>query len=477
MTTSSKPAALSAESSAAVSTEAIAAAVDSLWRLFESRRTVELDWRQEQLRGVRAFFEENSDRIVAALSDDLGKPPFEAFSSDVGAVCAEVTLLLRRLPKLMRPRKVPTPALNQPATSWVYPEPVGPVLILPAWNYPFGLAFLPAVGALAAGNPVVLKPSEMTPRSAEVMAEYLTRYVDAEAVKVFEGGPDRAQALLEQNFGHIHFTGSAPVGRLIMAAAAKNLTPVTLELGGKNPAYVHASANLEVAARRILWGRMMNAGQVCLSPDYVLVDRAVSGKFLDAVTRAAIEFYGQDPRSNPDFARIVNLRHFDRIVSLMDGAGDVLVGGETDREARYIAPTVLTNVDDGHAIMHEEIFGPVLPVRKVSGLDEAITFMRGHPSPLAVYVFAHDKAAAERVLAETTSGSAVVNHVFTHAFNPHLPFGGVGDSGMGRYTGLSSFDCFSNMKAVMKTGSFPDISALYPPYSNWKLKLVRRILK
>jgi aldehyde dehydrogenase (NAD+) len=460
-----------------VDANAIAAEVDALWDVYRSSRTVDLKWRTAQLHGVRSFLNTHRDQIQSALAADLGKPEFEAYAADIAAVLSEASLLIGQLPKLIRPRKVPTPMLNRPATSWIYPEPVGPVLLLPAWNYPFGLALLPLLGALAAGNPVALKPSELAPRSAELIAETLTRYVDPESVKVFEGGPNCAQALLQQKFGHIHYTGSASVGRLVMTAAAAHLTPVTLELGGKNPAYVHSSADVDVAAKRIFWGRMMNAGQVCLSPDYVLVDREVQNQFLDAVKRAGAKFYGPDPQLSRDFARIVNDRHFDRICALIDGAGDIVLGGQTDRSTRYVAPTVIVNVDDQHPIMREEIFGPVLPVRTVSGPDEAIEYIRTLPTPLATYVFANDPAASERVLGQTTAGSAVVNHVFVHGFNPHLPFGGVGESGMGRYTGLSSFECFSNMKSVMKTKSFPDVSALFPPYRSWKLALVRRLLK
>lgn len=462
---------------AVVNQDTIAHEVNELWNSFHSNRTVDLRWRRDQLQGVRTFLKQNREQILSALQSDLGKPAFEAYAADIGAVLAEAQLLSDRLPKLMQPRKVPTPLLNMPATSWIYPEPVGPALVLPAWNYPFGLALLPVIGALAAGNPVALKPSEMAPQSAELLVEELPRHLDGESVRVFSGGPECAQALLQQNFGHIHYTGSAAIGRLVMSAAAEHLTPVTLELGGKNPAYVHSSANIAVAARRILWGRMMNAGQVCLSPDYVLVDSAVESQFLDAIEQAARSMYGPDPRTSKDFARIVNDRHFDRISALMQGAGDIVFGGETHRSTRYIAPTVLSHVDDGHPIMREEIFGPVLPVRSVSNLSDAIEFVRTLPTPLAFYVFADDKNAAERAVAETSSGSAVVNHVFVHGFNHNLPFGGVGNSGMGRYTGLSSFDCFSNMKSVMKTHSFPDIAALFPPYRGWKLRLVSRILK
>jgi aldehyde dehydrogenase (NAD+) len=455
----------------------LASEVDDLWEVFESGRTRPLEWRLSQLDGVGAFLREHSDEIVAATRSDMGKPVFEAFAADVGGVLSELAIVRKHLPRAMAPRRVRTPLRSQPARSALHAEPWGAVLLLPAWNYPIGLSILPLIGALAGGNTVALKPSEVAPASAKLVSARLPDYVDVEAVRVFEGGADVAEELLRHRFAHIHYTGSAAVGRRVMRAAAEHLTPVTLELGGKNPAYVHRDTNLEIAARRIFWGRCFNAGQTCISPDYVLVDEDVADDLVDAMVSWARGAYGDDPRRSPDLARIVDDRHFRRLERLLDGPIDVVFGGRLDAGERYVAPTIVRNVPDDHPLMQDEIFGPILPVVTVAGPEEAIAQIRRRAQPLTMYVFAHDPDVARAVIDETSAGSVVVNQMFTQAANPVLPFGGVGESGMGAYTGIHSFECFSHLKPVARSPIHPDIPIMYPPYRKWKRALIERLMR
>jgi aldehyde dehydrogenase (NAD+) len=434
-----------------------------------------LRWRREQLDGLIGFLSDCERPILQALSDDLGKPSFEGFASDVGGVLAEVKTIRRLMPRQMRPRKVRTPLMSQPASSYLYPEPLGAVLVMPAWNYPVGLAVLPTAGALAAGNTVAVKTSEVAPASAQVLAEHLPRFVDPEGLTVFSGGPEVARELLRHRFGHIHYTGNSRIGREVMAAAARHLTPVTLELGGKNPAYVHRDADLATSARRIMWGRLFNAGQTCVSPDYVLVDREVEQPLIEQMARWVRATYGPAPQRSSDLARIINDRHFNRITGLLKGAGEVIVGGDFDAAARYIAPTILRNVADDHPLMQDEIFGPIISVTAVAGPEEAARRIAARPQPLSMYIFTRDNAVTELLVSRTSAGSVLVNHVFVHAFNSELPFGGVGESGMGTYTGKHSFDCFTHWKPVMRSRFRPDPPLLYPPYTRWKNALVHRV--
>ena len=456
------------------------AGVAALWKTFRSGATVPLAWRVEQLDGIARFLRTCESEILGAVRADLGKPDFEAYASDVGGVLAEVKLLRRRLPELARPRRIRTPLRAQPAATALYPEPWGVVLVLSAWNYPFGLAMLALAGAVSAGNAVALKPSEVAPTSAALLAARLPEFVDNDAIKVFDGGADVAEELLRHRFGHIHYTGSAGVARSVMSAAAAHLTPVTLELGGKNPAYVHPDTDLEIAARRIFWGRLFNAGQTCVSPDYVLVDRRVERPLVEAMIAWARSAYGPDPGRSPDFARIVDRRHFDRLAGLLDavvGPAEIVYGGDRDAADLYIGPTIVRGVRDDHPLMRDEIFGPILPVIAVDGPDDAIDRINDRPQPLSMYVFTADEQVADAFVARTSAGSVVVNQMFTQALNPALPFGGVGESGMGHYTGTDSFECFSHMKPVVKSPIRPDVPLLYPPYAPWKRWLVRRLLR
>ena len=448
--------------------------VTELRRTFEAGKTRPHDWRRGQLLRFKAMIEENETAIFDALHADLGRASAETRMVETGTVLTEIGHALSQLKKWMRPKKVSTPLTNQPGRSWIVPEPLGVVLIMAPWNYPFYLVCMPLIGAIAAGNCAVLKPSEISANTSALLARLIPSYLDPEAVRVVEGGVETATALLAERFDHIFFTGSAGVGKAVMSAAARHLTPVTLELGGKSPCIVTQDCDLEVAARRVAWGKFLNAGQTCVAPDYVLVDETVADRFVDALKAAVKRFYGDDPKASPDYPRIISDRHFERIGGLI-ADGHVEIGGQTDPASRYIAPTVLTQVDPDSAVMSQEIFGPVLPVIPCASLDDAIDFINRRPRPLALYLFSTDSGARERVLAETSSGGVCVNDVVMHLTVPDLPFGGVGRSGMGASHGRASFDGFSHAKSVLAKSERFDVPVRYPPYSrlkSWLLKLL-----
>jgi aldehyde dehydrogenase (NAD+) len=442
---------------------------------FETGRTRPVEWRREQLRRMNAMLVEREGDLLDALAADLGKPRIEAWATDVGIVINEVEHALRHLAGWMKPERVWTPLAQRPGRATVHREPVGVALVIAPWNYPVHLLLLPMVGALAAGNCVVGKPSEVTAHTSATLARIVPEYLDREAVAVVEGGVPETQALLGECFDHIFYTGNGRVGRVVMEAAAKHLTPVTLELGGKSPAIVDEHVNLDVAARRIAFGKFLNAGQTCVAPDYVLVARGREDELISGIGGAIRDFYGADPARSPDYARIVNDAHFQRLEQLLDG-GAAAVGGETNAAQRYIAPTVLRDVPPDSPVMAEEIFGPILPVLPVADVDEAIRFVNDRDRPLALYLFSESQEVQGRVLAETTSGGGCVNTTVMHVAVPELPFGGVGASGMGAYHGKESFDVFSHKKSVLTKPTRPDPKIGYPPYTRLKERLIRRFL-
>ena len=438
----------------------------------------DIEARRTQLQQLRRMLVEQEGPILAALATDLRKPPMEAYTAEVGVALSEIDHALKNLDKWCAPERVKVALTFKPGSAEIIPEPLGVVLIIAPWNYPMQLLLAPLVPALAAGNTVVLKPSEVAPATASVMAQYIPHYLDERVVQVVTGGVVETTALLEETFDHIFYTGNGTVGRIVMTAAAKHLTPVTLELGGKSPVIVAADADIDVAARRIAWGKFINAGQTCVAPDYVLVDASVEDKLMGALLRAVHDFYGDDPKSSPDYARIVNERHWDRLTALLDAGGfDATVcGGHGDRANRYLPPTVLAGVKPDAAVMQEEIFGPILPVIAVGDVDEAIRIVNDGDKPLALYVFSSSDAIVDRVLSRTTAGGVLVNHTVLHVGVTELPFGGVGPSGMGAYHAKAGFDTFSHRKSVLRKPTKPDPSILYPPYKGWKYKLVRRFM-
>jgi aldehyde dehydrogenase (NAD+) len=440
---------------------------------FDSGRTRPLSWRRAQLDGMRKLLEDNSEQLLAALAADLGKPAAEGWVTDIGFTIGEIKLLQKNLRKWTRPERVSTPIVALPGSSHRVAEPLGVVAIISPWNYPIQLLLSPAAGAIAAGNSVVLKPSEIAPHTSTVITELIQRYLDPDAVHVIEGGVAETTELLAQRFDHIFYTGNGRIGRVVMEAAAKHLTPVTLELGGKSPTIVDATANLRVAARRIAWGKFLNAGQTCIAPDYLLVDKKVAPAFIGELRAAIKEFYGDDPKQSGDYARIVNGHHFNRLASMLE-SGSVVIGGETDANTKYIAPTVLADVNVSAPVMQDEIFGPILPMVEIDNVAEAIAFINSKPHPLALYVFSEDDRAIDAVIERTTAGGVTVNGTILHISNPNLPFGGVGESGMGAYHGKSSIDIFQHRKPVLRKSTKVDPSIAYPPYTEKKMKLIRK---
>ncbi len=443
---------------------------------FDSGRCRPLEYRQLQLAGLARFLEEREREILKALSADLGKPPLEAFAAEVAFLLGEIATVRKKLAAWARPERVATPLFAWPGKARILREPLGVVLIIAPWNYPVQLALGPLIGALAAGNCALVKPSEVAPATSRLLAELLPKYVDEACVQVVEGGVPETTALLAERFDHIFYTGNGTVGRIVLEAAAKHLTPTTLELGGKSPCLVDASADLDIAARRIVWGKFFNAGQTCVAPDHVLVHESVEEALLARMQEVVRDFYGADPRQSPDYGRIVSARHLDRLLKLLPGSGTIATGGEADAEDRYLAPTILRDVPASAPVMEEEIFGPILPVLRMASMDEAIAFVKARPKPLALYLFTSDPMVQQRVLERTSSGGVLVNHTTIHEVVPSLPFGGVGASGMGAYHGKASFETFSHRKSVLIKSTWFDLPLLYPPYSEKKKKWLKRIL-
>jgi aldehyde dehydrogenase (NAD+) len=440
---------------------------------FASGRTKSYEWRVKQLEALRKMLVDREDEILDALHVDVGKPRLEAWIAEVSYMVKEVDHTRKHLADWMRPERTGTPLVIQPGRSEVRKEPLGVCLVIAPWNYPFQLAMAPLLGALSAGNCVLLKPSEVAPHTSALLARLIPQYLDADAVAVVEGGVAETTALLEQKFDHIFYTGNGHVARIIMTAAAKHLTPVVLELGGKSPCIVDKDVDLDVVARRIAWGKFYNAGQTCIAPDYVLVHEAVREPFFDKIRASLREFYGEDPQKSPDYGRIVNGRHHQRLARLLPGSGEPVTRVELDEADRYFSPTVLRDVPTDSAVMADEIFGPILPVLSYREADEVVSFVNERPKPLALYVFSENAAFQSKMLDGTSSGGATVNHVWLHFGVPGLPFGGVGESGMGAYHGQYSFDTFTHRKAVLQKPLKLDPPIMYPPYDGLKAKLLK----
>ncbi|MEU9114967.1 aldehyde dehydrogenase family protein [Streptomyces sp. NPDC048483] len=415
---------------------------------FDSGRTKPLAWRLGRLSALRALLTEQSDVLLAALHADLGKGPTEAYRTEIGFTLNELDHTVRHLEEWLRPKPTAVPETFRPADARVVRDPLGVVLIIAPWNYPLQLALAPLVGALAAGNTAVVKPSELAPATSAALARLLPRYLGRDAVAVVEGAVPETTALLEQRFDHIFYTGNGTVGRIVMTAAAQHLTPVTLELGGKSPVVVEPGADLTATAQRIVRGKFLNAGQTCVAPDYVLAIGDTAAELEAQLALAVRAAYGDDPAADPEYGRIVNERHFDRLTALL-GSGRVVTGGDHDRAGRYLAPTVLADVSPEAPVMQEEIFGPILPIITVPDLDGALAFINERDKPLALYAFTGSERTKQRLTEETSSGALTFGLPVSHLAVPELPFGGVGESGMGRYHGEYSIDTFSHTKAIL----------------------------
>lgn len=445
-------------------------------RFFSSGNTFPLASRLDSLRRLRGAIESHEAELLAALRADLGKPEFEAFVSEIGFIYEDLRYVEKNLKRWMRPEKFWSPLTTFPARSFLYREPLGVVLIIAPWNYPFQLLMAPLVGALAAGNCAVLKPSELAPHTSAVIQKLISSAFPEEIVAVVEGGKAETEALLAEKFDHIFFTGGSAVGKIILAKAAETLTPVTLELGGKSPCIVDSDADLETAAKRIVWGKFFNAGQTCVAPDYLLVQNSVRVPLVEKLQAAVLSFYGADPRMSPDYARIINDRHFSRLVGLLQGQ-KLFSGGQSVASERYLAPTILEPANAESPVMQEEIFGPILPVVSYDRLEDAMGIVRSRSKPLALYYFSRDASRQKEILEKLSFGGGCVNDVLMHLSDPNLPFGGVGESGMGAYHGKRSFEVFSHAKGVLKKSARWDLPFRYPPYGARMLAFVKRIQK
>uniref|UniRef100_A0A8C3TB99 Aldehyde dehydrogenase n=1 Tax=Chelydra serpentina TaxID=8475 RepID=A0A8C3TB99_CHESE len=437
---------------------------------FRSGRSRPLAFRLRQLRALERMVTEKETEIAAALHADLHKSECNAYSFEIMGVLGEIALMVDMLPTWVAPQPVSKNIMTLTDEVYIHREPLGVVLVIGAWNYPFVLIMQPLIGAIAAGNAVVIKPSEISENTAKLVAELIPQYIDKDLYPVINGGVTETTELLKERFDHIFYTGSSQVGKIVMEAAAKHLTPVTLELGGKSPCYIDKDCNIEIACRRVTWGKYMNCGQTCIAPDYILCDQSIQNKVVENIKKTLKEFHGEDIKKSPDYERIVSKHHFKRLVTLLEGQ-KIAYGGETDEATCFIAPTILTDVSPESRIMKEEIFGPLLPIVTIKSADEAIQFINQREKPLALYLFSYDKKLIKRMISETSSGGVTANDVIMHYTLPDLPFGGVGNSGMGNYHGKHSFETFSHRRScLIKSLAMESVNKIrYPPNTQRKL--------
>lgn len=447
-------------------------AVDTARRAFTSSRSKPVSWRLAQLNALEAMLTHQASDFEAALQHDLAKSPTESWLTEIGFLVQEIAYTKKNLRSWLAPRRSRVPASLQPATAAVLREPLGVVLVIAPWNYPLQLLLGPVAGALAAGNTVVAKPSELAPATAAAIAKYLPAYLDSGAVQVVQGGPEETTELLTHRFDHIFYTGNGRVGRIVMKAAARHLTPVTLELGGKSPVFVDDSVDLSVVADRLAWGKFLNAGQTCVAPDYVLARQETLDALAPLIGESITRMFGADPEASANYGRIINDRHFDRLSALIPGA----TAGRLNSQTRYLPPTLLPGTTMDSPVMREEIFGPLLPLVAVDGPAEAIDIITEADKPLSLYVFTSRTAVRDMFTYGTSSGGLGINVPVAHLTVPGLPFGGVGQSGMGRYHGEYSVQTFSHEKAILSKPLVPDtLTAIYPPFTKAKELLIRRV--
>lgn len=440
---------------------------------FRSGATLSIYRRKKALNALLKELTLREGAILAALRKDLGKASYEGYMTEIGLVRDELRFHLKHLDQWAKDTRHPTPLAQFPSRSWTHPEPYGVVLIMAPWNYPVLLSLDPLIGAISAGNCAVLKPSAYTPATSAVLAELIAAALPPELVTVVQGGRKENQALLEEKFDYIFFTGSPDVGRYVMEKASAHLTPVTLELGGKSPCIVTSSADLKMAARRIVFGKLVNAGQTCVAPDYLLVHTSVKEHLVPLLKKEVERFLGTDPLQNPDYPKIVNDKHFRRLQGLLT-QGTIRFGGQSN-DGR-IAPTVIDDITPDSPVMQEEIFGPILPILTYHDLDEVIRFVQDRPKPLALYLFTRKKEEEKKILSRLSFGGGCINDTIVHLATPHMPFGGVGESGMGGYHGKASFDTFSHQKSILKKAAWLDLPVRYHPYTCAKERLLRRFL-
>ncbi|KAE8100707.1 hypothetical protein FH972_018575 [Carpinus fangiana] len=468
------------ESRVVVDAEVAARLVKGLREAFVARKTRSYEWRVSQLKSILKMAEDHEQDIADALRSDLAKPELESVVYEVAMLKSACTMAIKKLKHWMTPEKVKTSITAFPSSAEIVPEPLGVVLVISPWNYPFLLSLEPVVGAIAAGNAVVLKPSEISPATSSLLGKLITEYMDNSLVKVVEGAVAETSALLEQKWDKICYTGNGRVGRIVMAAAAKHLTPVLLELGGKSPVVVDSGINLQVATRRIIAGKWAcNNGQTCVAADYIITTKDYAPKLLDSLKHELEKFYGKNPLESKDLSRIVNSNHFARLTKLLDEdkvSGKIVHGGERDKSNLRIAPTILLDVPRDSVIMNEEIFGPLLPIVTVEKVEDSVDIINSGTKPLAAYLFTNNKKLKEHFVMAVSAGGMIVNDTIIHLAVDTLPFGGVQESGMGSYHGKFSFDAFSHKKAVLYRGFAGDVPVRYPPYTKGKLRLVKALI-
>jgi aldehyde dehydrogenase (NAD+) len=443
-------------------------------QFFASNVTRDISWRKNQLQQIKRLVNENEQAFLDALLSDLGKPAQEAWITEVSYVTGDVDHVCKKLNNWSKKRSVPTPIVAQPGRSYIKPEPQGTVLIIGAWNYPMQLILAPLVAVIAAGNCAIVKPSELAPATSTLLATLIPKYLDTQACSVVEGAVEETTALLALPFDHIMYTGNGQVARIVMAAAAKNLTPVTLELGGKSPVYIDETADLTITAQRIAWGKWMNAGQTCIAPDYIIVEQALEQPLIEALKVQIKRMFGEDPKQSKSYGRIVNSRHAERISSYLTDV-DVVAGGEVDIDNRYISPSIVLNPALDSKLMTEEIFGAILPIITIDSFSAAKEFVKKRDKPLSAYIFSRDKVKCAQWVDEISAGSQCINDVIMFNAVPELPFGGTGPSGMGQYSGKAGFDNFSHLKSVLARPFIKDLPVRFAPYSKLKFKFLRWI--
>lgn len=443
---------------------------------FDSKETLPYSFRIDALHKLRKAIMLHEEDILNALQKDLGKSHDEGYITEVGIVLKEITYVEKRLKKLMKKKTVRTAITDFPSKSFIMPHPFGNVLIISPWNYPINLSLAPLVGAIAAGNTAIIKPSEFSVNTSNVIDEIIKTTFDDKYISVVKGGIEENQLLLDQKFDYIFFTGSTNVGKIVMAKAAKHLTPVSLELGGKSPVIVDKTANIKIAAKRIAFGKFLNSGQTCIAPDYLLIEESVKDTFIIELQKAIKEYYGNTPLESNQYGSIINQRHFDRLKSYLND-GEVVYGGISDASSRKISPTLIIPRDTSTSVMQEEIFGPILPIVTYKTTEEAISFVNNRSHPLAFYLFTESKVVENKFLNECQFGGGCINDTIVHIASDYLPFGGVGDSGMGKYHGNSTFETFSHFKSVLRKSTKFDLKIRYAPYTTRKTNTIKKFLK
>ena len=450
--------------------------VNSQLEYFNSNITKDVNFRISQLKKLKDILKANRLLLDEAIYKDFKKSSFENYATELSLIFHEINLAVKKLKKWSRKTYVITNKANAIGSSYIIHEPLGVTLTIGAWNYPYQLSLAPVVAALAAGNTAIIKPSELALNSSNAMAKMINDNFDAKYLHVVEGGVEETTALIAEKFDKIFYTGSSNVGKIIMSAAAKNLTPVTLELGGKSPTFVFNDANIKITAKRLVWAKYLNGGQTCVAPDYILAEKGVKDKLINEIKNQIKDIHGENPQKSEAFVRIINARHFSRITKLIDSS-KVIVGGNTDESDLYIAPTVLDNVSFDDEVMQEEIFGPILPIIEFDSLDWAIKMVKNNQKPLALYIFSSNKKSIKKILHEISFGGGAINDTIMHLANSNLPFGGVGNSGMGSYHGKSGFNSFSHHKSILNKSTLIEPSIKYAPYSSWKSKLLRLLIE